>query len=283
VEEERKLITSIAMAGRRLVMIDNVTRNVGSGPLEALLTSTRWSDRVLGASKTFDGDVLTQWFVTGNNVGFRKKDTIRRCVHVRVEAQTDAPEERTRFAHSPLLDWVGENRPRLVRAVLTILRAHALADWRNDCKAQWGSFEGWSDRVRAALVWLDCDDPADTRTDLNATADTEGTALLVVLETLKREQTLTGSGMSARELLSAAANSTDLRDAIDELCPTKKGDASARQLGCALRAVKGRVVTVDGLPFALATEPGPGHSTLWAAVRAKGEDPEPVNLGSVDF
>lgn len=264
-EEERKLITSIAITGRRLVMIDNVTRQVGSGPLEALLTSTRWSDRVLGSSKTFDGDVLTQWFVTGNNVGFRKKDTIRRCVHVRVEAKTATPEERTTFHHSPLLDWVQAERPRLVRAALTVLRAHALADWYNPCASQWGSFEGWSDRVRAALVWLGCDDPADTRLDLNATADTEGTALVVLLEKLHRASVLGSDGMSVRDLMSDAATDTELKDALDELCPTRKGDPTARQMGYALRSVKGRVVDVGQREMALETVPGPGHTMLWTA------------------
>lgn len=264
-EEERKLITSIAISGRRMVMIDNVTRQVGSGPLEALLTSTRWNDRVLGSSKTFDGDVLTQWFVTGNNVGFRKKDTIRRCVHVRIEAKTATPEERTSFAHSPLLDWVQSERPRLVRAALTILRAHALADWYNPCASQWGSFEGWSDRVRSALVWLGCDDPADTRLDLNATADTEGTALVVLLEKLHRAAILGSAGLSARDLMSEASTDTELKDALDELCPTRKGDPTARQMGYALRSVKGRVVEVGQREMALEAVPGPGHTTLWTA------------------
>lgn len=265
-EEEQKLLTSIAMEGRRMVMFDNVTRPIGSGALEALLTSTRWSDRVLGASKTFDGDVLTQWLVTGNNIQFRKKDTIRRCVHVRVEAKTDAPEARSQWRHDPLLEWVRAERPRLVRAALTILRAHALAGYPNPCKAQWGSFEGWSDRVRAALVWLGMADPADTRTELGATADTEGMALLVVLETLRRARALNGTGMAARELLDAARGDDDLRDAIEELCPSKRGEATPKLLARNLRSVKGRVINVDGQMLALGTEPGPGHSQLWCAV-----------------
>ena len=265
-EEERKLITSIAIAGRRMALIDNATKPIGSGALEAVLTSTRWSDRVLGASKTFDGDVLTQWLVTGNNVQFRKKDTIRRCVHVRVEAKTDAPEARSNWTHDPLLEWVRQERPRLVRAALTILRAHAIAGYPNPCTSQWGSFEGWSDRVRASLVWLGMADPADTRIELNATADTEGAALTVVLDALRRAQALNGGGLSARELLDQARSSDDLKDAIDELCPTRRGDVTPKALGKNLRGVKGRVVDVDGELLALSSAPGPGHSLLWCAV-----------------
>lgn len=266
VEEERKLITSIALTGRRLVLIDNVTRQVGSGPMEALLTATRWSDRLLGASKTFDGDVLTQWLVTGNNVSFRKKDTIRRCVHVRVEAKTDSPESRSNWVHDPLLSWVLAERPRLVRAALTILRAHALEGYPNPCRAQWGSFEGWSDKVRAALVWLGCADPADTRRELSESSDTEGTALIVVLEHLHRCQVLGADGLTARALLERAGEHEDLSDALEELSPSRRGSITSRALGYAMRTVKGRVMLVDGRPLALGSVSGPNHSTLWCAV-----------------
>lgn len=266
VDEERKLITSIALAGRRLVLIDNVTRAVGSGPLEALLTATRWSDRVLGASRTFDGDVLTQWLVTGNNVAFRKKDTIRRVVHVRVESKSPTPEARSGFAHYPLLTWVRQERARLVRACLTILRAHAVAGWPDATRSPWGSFEGWSSRVRAALVWLGCADPADTRRELNASADVEGRALVVLLDALWREQVLDRAGLTARELLDLTKDRDDLRDAIDELCPTRRGEVTPRYLGQMLRGVKGRAIDVDGRTLAVESVPGRGHTLVWQAV-----------------
>lgn len=266
VEEERKLITSIAMSGRKLAMLDNLTRPIGSGALEAVLTATHWSDRVLGASRTFDGDILTLWYATGNNVAFRKKDTIRRCVHVRIEAPTDAPEARTGWKHSPLLEWVNAERARLVRAALTILRAHAVAGCPNPCKSQWGSFEGWSDRVRAAVVWLGLDDPADTRDELNETADTEAMALVVVLDSLWRSQVLGNDGVQARELIDMARSSDELKEALDEICTPRRGDISPKLLGHRLRGVKGRVVRVDGRLLALESFWGSGHTLLWRAV-----------------
>lgn len=267
VEEERKLITSIAIAAKKLALIDNITKPLGSGPLEALLTATRWSDRVLGANKTFDGDCLTQWFATGNNIAFRKKDTIRRSVHVRVESKSPNPEAQSNWTHDPLLDWVRRERPRLVRAALTILRAHALAGYPNPCKAQWGSFEGWSDRVRAAVVWLGMDDPADTRSELAASSDTEGRALVAIVEKLLHSQALGHDGVSARALLGSCSDDDDLKDAIEELCPTRKGDPTPRALAYALRSVKGRVVELDdGRAMQLSTVAGPGHSVLWCAV-----------------
>jgi hypothetical protein len=265
VEEERKLITSIAMAGQRFALIDNVTRSIGSGPLEALLTATRWRDRLLGANKTFDGDVLTQWFATGNNITFRKKDTIRRCVHVRVEANTANPEARSNWKHTPLLEWVKAERPRLVLAALTILRAHALAGYPNPCKAEWGSFEGWSARVRSAVVWLGLPDPADTRTELAAASDSEGNALIVILDAIRRAQALGQDGLSARDLLTQAKSDDELKDAIEEICPSRKAEITPRTLAYALRSLKGRVMDVDGRELRLDTtsDGNKAHSLLW--------------------
>ena len=47
-EEFRKRITAIALAGEPLVLIDNISGTLGSPSLDAALTATSWSDRILG-------------------------------------------------------------------------------------------------------------------------------------------------------------------------------------------------------------------------------------------
>ena len=243
-DEERKLITSIAMAGSRLVLIDNVTRPVGSGALEALLTTTRWKDRVLGASKTWEGDVTACWLLTGNNVQFRKKDTIRRVVHVRLQSRVETPEARSNWRHSPLKAWVKQERGRLVRAILTILRAHAVAG-SPGALVPWGSFEGWSQAARAPVVWLGMPDPADTRQELAEVADTEVVALKALLTRWLRHQDV-DKGMTCKRALEVARDDSDLHSAIEELCPVKAGrEVTTRRLGLRLRDIKGRVVGIE--------------------------------------
>src|SRR5262249_24872515 len=49
--EEIKRSTAIAVDGTRLVLIDNINRPLGSGALDAVLTGTVWSNRILGKTE----------------------------------------------------------------------------------------------------------------------------------------------------------------------------------------------------------------------------------------
>jgi putative DNA primase/helicase len=53
------------------------------------------------------------------------------------------------------------NRGAYVSAALIIVRAYLVAG-KPGCLPPIASFRGWSDLVRSALVWLGCDDPADS-------------------------------------------------------------------------------------------------------------------------
>jgi hypothetical protein len=43
------------------VLIDNINRPLGSGALDAALTGTAWSERILGKSEKIDLPLLTIW------------------------------------------------------------------------------------------------------------------------------------------------------------------------------------------------------------------------------
>lgn len=278
--EERKLITAAAMEGARIVMFDNLTRPLGSGALEAVLTSTRWRDRVLGISKTFVGDVYTVWMATGNNVAFRKRDTIRRTVHIRLETELQDPESRRGFQHPELRSWVLANRPTLVAAAVTILRAYCAAG-RPDMKLPpWGSFDGWSALVRNAVVWVGLDDPAKTRDELARTADTELTSLADLLtgwDEMCAHVAHSSGGCTAAMALEALGKDeaesrmqvrglrfAPLRSALAELISTPPGKLpTATRVGALLRGLRGRVV--DGRKLAKGLR---GGDNFWFVVAA---------------
>ena len=171
-EEERKRVTSIAISGERLVLIDNVTGAVGSAALDNALTSTTWSDRILGKTGLVTAELFVCWYLTANNVEFRG-DTIRRCLHIRLRTHIERPEERSGFAHPDLRRWVRDNRPELVAAALTVLRAYFSAGAPKLEITPWGSYEGWSSVVRNVVCWLGLKDPGESRKHLAALADTE--------------------------------------------------------------------------------------------------------------
>ena len=246
--EEIKRITAIVLEGDRVVLIDNLTRPLGSGALDTVLTGTVWSDRILGKSEKVCLPLLTVWYASGNNITF-KGDTARRCLHIRLDSDHERPEYRDGFKHPKLLEWTHEHRVQLVVAALTILRAYTWAGRPDVGLKPWGSFEDWSALVRNAIVWTGLADPGATRAELDQ-VDGDSTALADLVagwqELLGDRATVGCTVAQAIETLRADPDRSRygrLHAAMDELCPHPVGQLpSARKLGNALRRLRGRVV-----------------------------------------
>ncbi|MGE0294807.1 MAG: bifunctional DNA primase/polymerase [Hyphomonadaceae bacterium] len=178
-EETEKRLASAMMAGDQLLMLDNVTRPVEGELLCSMLTQSTVTTRVLGKSTMVYLPSTCLVTVTGNNLTFTN-DVSRRVVTCRMDAQLERPDQR-RFDFRPT-DEALANRPALVAAGLTVLRAYIAAGRPLDGKLQpLGDFNEWR-LVREALVWLGEEDPA-------LTVDT-ALALDPELETLRRVLTL---------------------------------------------------------------------------------------------
>lgn len=243
-DELRKRITSLALAGDRLVLFDNLEGRFGNATLDAALTGTAWKDRILGVNRMAEAPLYMTWFATGNNVAVAG-DTARRICHVRLESPEERPEERRDFHHPDLLKWVGENRSRLMGAALTILRAYCAAGFPDLALRPWGSFEGWSRLVRSAVVWVDLPDPGETRLLLQDHADVAAENMAVVLncwEKLDPER----QGLTAAEVIQLLYKQPpdrhldyhlDLKAALEALL----GKPDTRGLGNKLRAFRRRV------------------------------------------
>jgi hypothetical protein len=253
-DELRKRITSLALAGDRLVLFDNLEGKFGNAVLDAALTATAWKDRFLGANRMVEAPLYATWYATGNNVAIAA-DTARRICHIRLESPEERPEQRQGFRHPDLLRWIGDNRPRLLGAALTILQAYMLAGCPDQNLPAWGSFDGWSRLVRSAVVWVGCPDPGETRTLLQDHADLAaeqmGTVLIALAQLDPDRRGLMTAQIIAR-CREANDNSPeyvhDLRDAIEAML----GKLDARGLGYKLRAYRrrifgGRYVDLTGL------------------------------------
>ncbi|MCB9610665.1 MAG: hypothetical protein H6716_29015 [Polyangiaceae bacterium] len=244
-DEMRKRITSIALAGDPLVLLDNIDHGLGGAALDAALTARTWRERLLNTNDTIELPLHTIWMATGNNVEVIG-DTMRRILHVRLESPEERPEERGDFRHPDLTRWVLEQRPRLVAAGLNILSAYTIAGRPDLGLKRWGSFEAWSDLVRNAVVWAGLPDPAETRHELRAAADVEGAALRQLLlnwDTLDPGgRGLTASGILQR-LRSGDPALDEVRAAIDVLAPGRGGDLpSPRSLGRKLGKFRARLI-----------------------------------------
>jgi hypothetical protein len=237
--ELRKRITSLALAGDRLVLFDNLDGAFGNGVLDAALTGMAWKDRVLGINKMAEAPLYMTWYATGNNV-LVAADTARRICHVRLESPEEKPEERDDFVRTDLLAWVGSQRGRLLTAALTILRAYFFAGRPDMGLPAWGSFQEWSRLVRAAVVWTDLPDPGQTRLLLQESADVGAESMAVILqcvEGLDPERRGLTSAQIIQRVKDAPEANADLRDALEGLL----GKLEARLLGNKLRTYRRRV------------------------------------------
>jgi hypothetical protein len=184
-EELRKRVTTILIRGALLSLFDNASGEFGGPSLDALLTAPTWTDRILGESRDVTVSMLATWYATGNNLEL-VGDTARRVCPIRLDSPYERPEERTDLRHKELREWVRAERPRLLSAALTILRAY-LQCWMPDQKLpNWGSYEAWSRIVRGAVVWAGWPDPAAGRVELRNRGDTETTAMGVLLSKWER-------------------------------------------------------------------------------------------------
>jgi hypothetical protein len=240
-DEIRKRITALALVGDPLVLIDNVTGELGCAALDAALTADTWSDRVLGASEmTSELPLRIVWWATGNGM-LVGADLVRRSLLVRLEPQCERPEERTGWRHPRLLDHVREHRAGLLTAALTIARAYFVAGRPDMGLRPMGSYESWSDLVRSALVWAGQPDPCDTIADLRA-ADARGDSLRAAIEHWPASD---GEAVTAADLIALATPGSPWRAALVEWVSVRGSSdvPTSRALGYALRAVRGRIVS----------------------------------------
>lgn len=169
-EEERKRLLALALDGDPLVVIDNVVGALGNPALDLAVTSQLFKDRLLGKNATKEAPLHTVFLATGNNMFF-KGDMARRALPIDLAPLMERPETRAGFVHPRLLEWILEERPRLVSAALTLLRAYWSAGKPPQPLDPYGSFEMWSDLIRSALVWAGAPDPCAGRDGLEAASD----------------------------------------------------------------------------------------------------------------
>ena len=153
-EEWQKVMTSCLLRGTTVNVIDNIEQPLQSAALAAMVTSDRWTDRILGKSEMVTLRNHTMWLVTGNNIRLRG-DLPRRCYWIRLDAKMPRPYERADFRHDDLHSWVREHRGKILAAMLTMARAWFVAGCPPPQKipAPMGSFEQWTRTVSGILEY----------------------------------------------------------------------------------------------------------------------------------
>jgi hypothetical protein len=153
-EERKKALFSYLRQGVTCLAWDNISRGsaISCPHIEAALTASEISDRVLGLSQVETVPSTTVQIFTGNSITPRG-DMASRSVMLALNIDRPDPENRT-FTHADPLAWTHANRSKIVRALYTLLIAGAMnRPKRQESKTRfktWWSMVGWPWNTRPA-------------------------------------------------------------------------------------------------------------------------------------
>lgn len=147
----KSIMTILLDTTAPVVTFDNVRGAVKSAKYEALLTSSEFDDRVLGAIKSGKAPNDRLWTLTANNAVI-DGDLARRSYWVTIDPGAPRPHERTGFRLN-LKTWVPANRGKILHAILTVARAWSLAG-KPCAKAKRGDeYADWDAAMEGMLSW----------------------------------------------------------------------------------------------------------------------------------
>ena len=155
-EETEKRLGALLRDAVPVVSIDNVNGELGGDMLCQLTERPLVRVRILGKSEAPELECRSTIFATGNNLVLLGDMTRRARASARSMQRWTAPNcgpsTSTRWSRC----W--PTAARYVAAALTVIRAYRVVGLPKVCGAI-GSYEDWSEMVRAPLIWLGHADP----------------------------------------------------------------------------------------------------------------------------
>ena len=125
-EEMDKVIFSALLAGRTLLIFDEASSGLESEALASMISAVDYAGRTLGKSEHRSVPNGACVIAIGKNVASRK-DMSRRTNPIKLHTDLVNPEARDDFKYPRLLDWVRQNRKKLLEAAHTLIRAWIVA------------------------------------------------------------------------------------------------------------------------------------------------------------
>ena len=242
VEERKKALFSYLRQGVASLVWDNIARGstISCPHIEAALTSPEISDRVLGVSSVETVPATTVQIFTGNSIAPRG-DMASRSFLVSLNVDRPDPENRS-FTHADPFAWTQANRPKILRALYTLLIGGALARPKDQVAKTrfktWWELIGWPVEYAAGLLGINFDCTELLRA--GESGEEEASAASRVLTILKKRyggNTFTTLDV-VKELakLNSISNegkerAAELADALGELIGKALEHPTARSLG----------------------------------------------------
>jgi hypothetical protein len=234
-EELEKRLDSALLASDQMISIDNCEQPLGGEKLCTLITGTTAKIRPLGRSELVQVPSNTFITATGNNL-MLVGDMTRRALLCCLDPKSERPELR-QFEFSPIT-IASTDRPRFVRASLTILRAYWCAKRPPQDATPLGSFDDWCRWIRDPLIWLGETDPVATMERVRE-SDPKLNRLKNIIQLW--EASLGNAPVTAKQVISTATNCSDFEEALLTVVYGNQ-NLSSNRLGVWLSANKNRIV-----------------------------------------
>lgn len=258
-EELEKRIDSSIIRGDNLINIDNVERRIKSERLCQFVTQESSVTRILGESRNETLPLILTIFSTGNNLAFAG-DIKERVLYCRLDARCERPQER--HFDRDLFEYIPDNRPKIVHAALTLLRAWVCSGENPNISRS--DFTKWDALIRGALLWLDQADPWDTSEVVRETD--------VYAQNMRSffsiwHETFGERSVNVQEITRAADNDNELQDVLYAIAG-RHGKYDQKALGYVLRSNKHKIF--DGLQLVHDGTKGRNKIVHWKMVDMHG-------------
>jgi hypothetical protein len=183
-ETAKELLTAIIEA-RPYILFDNCKKHLDSPYLEAFATSTLWSGRILGVSRSFCGENNVAVLVTGNGCTV-SPDLRRRSLFVELFMEQERAEDR-KF-HRVLDDAaLLAERPDILAALWAIVREWNIASRPKPSRTHSG-FPRWAETIGGIVEFAGYGCPLESP-EIQCAADTDGTDMRELAKLLSDGET----------------------------------------------------------------------------------------------
>jgi putative DNA primase/helicase len=235
-EELEKRLGAALLAGDTAISLDNCDHTLEGAFLCQVLTQRQLNIRILGQSRNAETLANATIYATGNNLVLAG-DVSRRALLCSMDALCERPELREFEVNA--VELAKQRRGELVAAALTVLRAWHMA---NECIAlsPFGSFEEWSRRIRAPLIWLDEVDPCETVAEIRENDPRRAELVAVVMQW--KEHLKPNTKHTVQEVVECALNAREFFTALQAVASSTGGTISNVRLGRWLKRVQGKMV-----------------------------------------
>lgn len=274
-DERRKSLFSAIQTSEPIILYDNLKGTLDSPALASVLTSTTFTDRVLGRSAERRLPVRSVFTCTSNNL-LLSEELQRRVSLVRLHAQTADPKSRDNWRHPALNSWAEANRGALLWALMVFVAnwVHRGCQGPSQCPAV-PSYGGWCYTIAGIFEaadsrWVTFQHNRDDIGKFADAGESDGIGELV------ENWAAMGGDKTATDIAEIIeAESIE----IDGLKVGQDGSPSVVSVGKQLAAYSGRRFAVDGRELELAIVGERKKAKLWALVDKGAVKVKPASVG----